>query len=84
MAAAEFLEITYPSGDVLKSVEAVAPDAGRPVVMIGERGQGKSHIMAVLYHAFTSVKATRKWLEAWADRMGNPKIGKVGPCTRPG
>jgi len=49
--AAEFLEITYPSGDLLKALEAVGPEQGRPLVLIGERGQGKSHLMAALFHA---------------------------------
>ena len=48
MAVADFLEITYPSADALKSLEAVGPDRGRPLVLIGERGQGKSHLMALL------------------------------------
>ena len=41
MAAADFLELTYPSADALQSLEAVGPDRGRPLVLIGERGQGK-------------------------------------------
>lgn len=40
--ASEFLEITYPSGDLMKAIEAVGPNQGRPLVMMGERGQGKS------------------------------------------
>lgn len=47
VAAKQFLEITYPTHDLLKGVEAVGPDQGRPVVVIGERGLGKSHLMAV-------------------------------------
>src|SRR4051794_32474791 len=38
IAAAEFLEITYPTHDLLKGIEAVGPSQGRPVVVIGERG----------------------------------------------
>ena len=51
IASHDFLEITYPTHDVLKGIEAVSPDKGRPVVIIGERGLGKSHLMATLYHA---------------------------------
>lgn len=51
--AAEFLEITYPSSDLLKALEAIGPDQSRPVVLLGERGQGKSHLMAALFHALT-------------------------------
>ena len=39
IAAQEFLEITYPTHDLLKGIEAVGPNQGRPVVVIGERGQ---------------------------------------------
>jgi len=59
--AADFLEITYPSADVLKAIEAVGPGQGRPLVLIGERGQGKSHVMGVLYHAITDADATKRW-----------------------
>ncbi|MGH7961971.1 MAG: DUF499 domain-containing protein, partial [Candidatus Binatia bacterium] len=75
--ASEFLEITYPSSDLLKAIEAVGPDQGRPLVLIGERGQGKSHLLAALYHALTDVDVTKAWLRAWADRLGNPKIASL-------
>ena len=38
IAAQQFLEITYPTRDLLKGIEAAGPDQGRPVVVIGERG----------------------------------------------
>jgi hypothetical protein len=44
--AVEFLKITYPSFDLLKTIEATGPDHSRPVVLLGARGQGKSHLMA--------------------------------------
>lgn len=75
--ASEFLEITYPSSDLLKGIEAVGPNQGRPLVMIGERGQGKSHLLAALYHALTDANATKLWLETWADRLQAPKIGSL-------
>ena len=49
IAAREFLEITYPTHDLLKGIEAVGPSQGRPVVVMGERGLGKSHLMAALF-----------------------------------
>ena len=52
VSAEDFLRITYPSHDVLKIIEAAGPTQGRPITIKGERGQGKSHLMAVLYHAF--------------------------------
>ena len=75
--ASEFLEITYPSTDVLKTIEAVGSKQGRSIVLIGERGQGKSHLMAMLYHALKDTEATKQWLQTWADRLGNPKIAKL-------
>ncbi len=42
-SAKEFLNITYPSIDLLKTIEAVEPGKSRPAVIIGARGQGKSH-----------------------------------------
>jgi hypothetical protein len=75
--AKEFLEITYPSGDLLKALEAVGPAQGRPLVLLGERGQGKSHLMAALYHALTDADATQSWLRTWADRLGTPKVAEI-------
>ena len=72
--AAEFLKITYPSADVLKTLEAAGPSNGRPVTLKGERGQGKSHLMAALYHAFNDNASTRQWLDHWAGLLGNDKL----------
>ena len=77
MAAADFLRITYPSGDVLKAVEAIGPHQGRPVALIGERGQGKSHLMAALVHALNDSAATSEWLSVWADRLQEPKVAEI-------
>ena len=75
--AAEFLRITYPTTDVLKVLEAAEPHQGRPVTIKGERGQGKSHLMATLFHALRDNQATTKWLNHWAGILGNPKIGEI-------
>jgi hypothetical protein len=77
IAASEFLDITYPSADALKAVEAVGPSEGRPLVLIGERGQGKSHLLGMLYHAFTDASATHEWLNTWAERLGNSKLAEL-------
>ena len=74
VSASEFLEITYPSIDLLKAIEAIGPDQGRPLVLIGERGQGKSHLMASLYHSLQDPVTTKVWLQTWANRLANPKI----------
>jgi len=78
IAAQAFLEITYPTHDLLKGIEAVGPDQGRPVVVIGERGLGKSHLLAALYHAVTDAASTGAWLNSWATILGAPQIGKIG------
>lgn len=77
IAAKEFLEITYPTHDLLKGIEAVGPNQGRPVVVIGERGLGKSHLMAALYHAVNDATSTGAWLNSWATTLGDPQIGKI-------
>lgn len=77
IAAKEFLEITYPTHDLLKGIEAVGPNQGRPVVVIGERGLGKSHLMAALYHAVNDAASTSAWLNSWATTLGDPSICKI-------
>ena len=82
--AADFLRITYPSTDLLKTLEAAGPNQGRPITLKGERGQGKSHLMAALYHALTDVPATQQWLDHWAGLLPNAKIGSIqfaAECT---
>jgi hypothetical protein len=77
VAAEDFLAITYPTSDVLKLLEASGPDQGRPVVLKGERGQGKSHLMAALFHGLTNEAATAAWLKRWADIIDNPRIAAI-------
>ena len=77
IAAKEFLEITYPTHDLLKGIEAVGPNQGRPVVVIGERGLGKSHLMAALFHAVNDPTSTSAWLNSWASTLGEPQVGKI-------
>ncbi len=77
IAAASFLEITYPTMDLLKAIEAAGPSQGRPIVFIGERGQGKSHLLAAMHHALTSPAATQEWLGRWSERLGNPRIATL-------
>ena len=75
--AQDFLEITYPTIDLLKGIEAVGPDIGRPVVVIGERGLGKSHLMGVLYHTANDSASTGVWLKNWSSTLANPVIGQI-------
>ncbi len=75
--AETFLEITYPSHDLLKAMEAIGPHQVRPVVLIGERGIGKSHVMAALYHAGANPVATKAWLDHWATTLNRPDIAAI-------
>lgn len=77
VAARDFLEITYPTVDLLKALEAVGPGRGRPLVILGERGLGKSHLMAALYHGLTDTEATKAWLSHWAATLNDPKISSL-------
>lgn len=74
VTAADFLKITYPSHDLLKAVEATAPGHSRPVVLLGARGQGKSHLMAALYHLLRDPEAGAAWLSEWASHLNNAQI----------
>lgn len=76
-SAANFLRITYPTMDVLKTIEAAGPNQGRPVILIGERGQGKSHIMAALCHSLNEHRETEKWLHFWAETLNNNKLKDI-------
>jgi len=77
IGAAQFLGITYPTADVVSAMEAIGPGHGQPVVLIGERGQGKSHLLAALYHGFNSPEVTAEWLKAWGIRLGQPKLADI-------
>lgn len=77
IAAPDFLEITYPSYDLLKALQAIGPHQDRPVVLRGERGVGKSHLMAALHHAGTDPVATHAWLAHWAATLNRPDLADV-------
>ncbi len=77
VSAAEFLKITYPSHDLLKTIEATQQGQSRPVVLLGSRGQGKSHLMAALYHLCHNPDAGASWLSEWSDHLKNPQIASL-------
>ncbi len=77
IASQDFLEITYPTQDLLKGIEAVGPNQGRPIVVIGERGLGKSHLMATFYHAVNNPTTTADWLNSWSATLEEPHIGNI-------
>jgi transcriptional regulator with AAA-type ATPase domain len=66
----ELLEITYPTADVRRALEAVSLNtAGKPIVMMGQRGSGKSHIMALVHHAFGSPNVVESWASSWGQKL---------------
>jgi hypothetical protein len=73
-STAEFLSITYPSVDLLRVFEATQPGQSRPVVLLGGRGQGKSHLMAALWHAIKDPAEATKWLADWAAKLNRPEL----------
>jgi len=77
MEAKDFLAITYPSIDLIKSIKAVAPGSNKAVVLVGNRGQGKSHLMAALCHMLSDPKAGEGWLAPWAGRIGQPELATL-------
>lgn len=67
----ELLRITYPTLDVQRALGAISTGAnGRPLVFLGQRGRGKSHIMAVLHHAFEASDKVQAWAHEWGAKPG--------------
>ncbi len=75
--AQDFLNITYPSVDLLKTIEALKPGHSRPVVIIGSRGQGKSHLMAALAHMYNDADAAKHWLKNWDEHFHREDLSKL-------
>lgn len=73
--SSELLEITYPTADVRRALEAVSLNtAGKPIVMMGQRGSGKSHIMALVHHAFGSPDVVESWASSWGQKLQAAKL----------
>lgn len=75
--ATDFLNITYPSADLLKTIEAVQPGQARPVVIIGSRGLGKSHLMAAISQMLRDPEAGEAWCHEWATSIKNDVLTKI-------
>ena len=66
----QILGITYPTTDVQTGLKALSSNrAARPIVLLGERGRGKSHIMAVMHHAVASPETVEEWAHKWGDNI---------------
>ncbi len=71
----EILSITYPTADVITALKALSTKRkGRPIVIIGERGFGKSHIMAVMHHAIKQGEVVESWLHDWGEKFDNEEL----------
>lgn len=69
------LSITYPTADVQTALKAISKKrSGCPIILMGERGRGKSHIMAVLHHAIQSSEKVESWLKGWGDKLQNDEL----------
>jgi len=75
---AELLRITYPTADVQRALGGVSTGAkGRPLVFLGQRGRGKSHIMALLHHAIESPDKVRGWAQEWGAKPGFAPLAQL-------
>ncbi len=73
--ATELLDMTYPTTDVQRALDAVSKTSGdRPVLFMAARGSGKSHIMAVLHHAFENPDQVEAWASNWGNRVDSPRL----------
>lgn len=71
------LSITYPTADAQTALKAIsAKNSGRPIVLMGDRGRGKSHIMAVMHHGIQSPEFVESWLKDWGSKLGSDELKK--------
>ena len=71
----QILSITYPTADVLTALRALSKKrSGRPIVLMGDRGRGKSHIMAVMHHAMASPDDVESWIHSWGDQLSSDEL----------
>lgn len=74
-APEDILSVTYPTADIQAALMAIsAKRSGRPIILMGDRGRGKSHIMAVMHHAVNSPEVVETWLQGWADKLGSDEL----------
>ena len=74
-APEQILTITYPTADVQTALKAIREkQSGRPIVLMGDRGRGKSHIMAVMHHAIQSSEIVESWLQGWGEKLSSNEM----------
>lgn len=69
------LSITYPTADVQTALKTISvKNTGRPIVLMGDRGRGKSHIMAVMHHGIQSPGIVESWLKEWGNKIDSDEL----------
>ena len=69
--ATAFFDMTYPTGEVVEVLKALAHRLHKPesvpgtILLSGRFGQGKSHAMAAAHHALTDRAAAARWATRW-------------------
>ncbi|MFA5183046.1 MAG: hypothetical protein WC405_17140 [Syntrophales bacterium] len=72
------LSITYPTSDVQAALRALSINRPlRPIVLMGDRGRGKSHIMAVMHHAVQSSARVQTWANEWESRLASQTLSDL-------
>lgn len=74
-SADQILKITYPTADIQTALKAISDKrSGCPIVLMGDRGRGKSHIMAVMHHAINSHDVVDPWLGGWSEKLNRKEL----------
>jgi len=61
--------------DLQKALFAISEaGTGKPVVLLADRGRGKSHIMAAIHHSIESSNVVVTWAQDWGQRLGNDRL----------
>jgi len=77
-SADHILTITYPTADIQTALKAISEKrSGCPIVLIGDRGRGKSHIMAVMHHAVNSPDIVGDWINDWRTKLNHNDLEKL-------
>lgn len=77
----DVLSITYPTADIRNALRAITMEDGRPVVLVGDRGRGKSHILSVVHYSFQDAGAVALWAREWAAQLHDQMLERLNPPT---
>lgn len=79
-----FFDITYPSADVRETLFGLARRGARPeeepgtILLAGNYGAGKSHVLLAAHHALSAPAVARRWAERWGlEEMALPEGARV-------